>query len=149
MPIHESRWARSSELTQKQQQEAVEAIYGLPGKPDTMHPPNDEPSYEERQKWRAYLDQLDRKEATVKEFDLNKPPVEPYVYREYPKMMFEHATGKTRIARNHEEREFLLTRGWSDQPIAIESPPVLVPMTVEEEMEIEEIDRKLEKKKKS
>jgi hypothetical protein len=143
MPINES-W-RPSNLTQQQQQEAMEAIYGL-GERGTMTP-NTELTYEERIKLRRMLDGLDQKEAGGhKEFDLNKPPASPYTYREYPRLMFRHDTGAYRPAHNHEERLQMEDAGWSADPVA-PAPPPEVELTAEEMAEVNVVDRQLKKKK--
>jgi hypothetical protein len=91
---------------------------------------------------RRMLDELDQKQAGgMKEFDLNKPPVPPYVYREYPFLMYNHQTKQTRPALNHEQRQKMLAEGWSEDPIPAEVPEV--ELTVSERIQAEEIDRRL------
>ena len=104
-------------------------------------------TYEERVKMRQYLDQMDQKEASsaMKDFDLNKPPVPAYHYREFPFLMYDHQSQRTRPARNHEEREQLLAQGWSEDPFATEQPEI--PLTAAEHAEAAEIDNKLTKKR--
>lgn len=135
MPIYES--PPQSNLTEKEQREALAAAYGLAGV--SMTP---ELSYEERIKMRRHLDALDAKEAGgSKEFDLNKPPVPPYVYREYPFLMYHHQTGQTRPAINYEQRQKLLAEGWSEDPAPAEVPEM--ELTREEKIQAKEIDRRL------
>jgi hypothetical protein len=142
MSVNES-W-RPSNLTEKQQHEAMEAIYGL-GERDTMSPT--ELTYEERIKMRRLLDQLDQKEAGGhKEFDLNKPPVPPYIYREYPKLMYRHDTKASRPAHNFAECQQMLEAGWTEDPVAPPAPPE-VELTAEERDEANAVDRQLAKKK--
>ena len=112
MPLNEAAGYNShSNLTEEQQREAQKAIYGLAGRvPTTMSPEN--LTYEDRVRMRRILDQLDQKEQTgMKEFDLNKPPQAPYAYREFPYLLYDHANARTRAARNHEERELMLSQG--------------------------------------
>jgi hypothetical protein len=145
MPINESTGIHPSNLTEKQQKEAMRSIYGL-NERETMSPTNTDLTYEERVKLRRMLDNLDQKEAGgTKEFDLNKPPVPPYVYREFPYLMYNHETKSTRPARNHEEREHMLAEGWSTEPFPVESPEI--ELTAAERAEAEEIDKKLVKKR--
>ena len=107
-----------------------------------MSPKTTELTYEERVRMRRHLDELDAKEAGGhKEFDLNKPLTPPYVYREYPFLMYHHATRKTRPAHNAEQRQRMLAEGWSEDPVMIESPEV--ELTVTERMQAEELDRAL------
>lgn len=87
-------------------------------------------TYEEQQKMRQYLDMLAQKEAGVKEFDLAKPPVGQYQYREFPFMMYDHRNRKSKAAQNHMEREAMLAQGWTREPLppeAVEAPdhPIL------------------------
>ena len=104
--------------------------------------PNAELTYEERVRMRRHLEDLDGKEAAGhKEFDLNKPPVPPYVYREYPFLMYHHASKQTRPAHNHEQRQKMLAEGWSQDPVRIETAEV--ELTSGERMQAEEIDRQL------
>jgi hypothetical protein len=129
--------ARSSNLTEQQQREATAAVYGA-----SMSPNTTELTYEERIRMRRMLDALDQKEGSaLKEFDLNKPPVPPYVYREYPFILYHHQSKQAKAAHNHEQRQKMLAEGWSENPIAIETPAV--ELTVSERMQAEELDRQL------
>jgi hypothetical protein len=128
-------------LTEKQEHEALAAAYGAPMSPEM--------TYEERVRMRRILDDLDRKEAGgSKEFDLNKPPVPPYVYREYPFLMYNHgkvagpdAWKMVKPALNHEQREKMRSEGWSEEPRPIEIPGV--ELTASERLQADEIDRRL------
>ena len=72
-------------------------------------------SYEDRVRMRRWLDSEDQKQAGgMKEFDLAKPPVPAYQYREYPFLMYHHASGVAKPARNYEERHIMLAQGWSE-----------------------------------
>lgn len=140
MPIHEFP-VHQSNLTDEQQREALAAAYGLSGVPMSPNIRTDL-TYEERIKMRRMLDDLDQREAGgLKEFDLNKPPVPPYVYREYPFLMYHHATRQTRQAVNYEQRQKMLAEGWSEDPVPIEVPEV--ELTATERMQAEELDRRL------
>src|SRR5262245_21246077 len=110
MPINEFH-AHYSNLTPQQEREATAAIYGLDAR-SAMSPTDF--SYEERVRLRQLLDTLDQKDAAGrKEFDLAKPPVPPYVYREYPFILYNHQTRKSQPAHNYEEKEQMLANGWS------------------------------------
>ncbi len=145
MPLHESQGYIHSTLTEKQQREAEKAIYGLESEPPTMSP--EALSYEDRVKMRRYLDQMDAKDAanSTKEFDLNKPPVPPYQYREFPFLMYQHDTKAAKAARNPEEKERMLAEGWSVDPFPAEMPEI--PLTAAEQAQVEEIDKELKKKR--
>lgn len=107
--------------------------------PNTQEP---ELSYEERVRMRRHLDMLDQKEAgTRKEFDLNRPPVPPYHFREYPFLMYHHPTKQARAAQNHEQRQKMLAEGWSEDPVPIQTPEV--ELTASEILQASEIDRRL------
>lgn len=145
MPINEIP-AHQSSLTEKEQKEALAALYGE-SKP--MYPnPQTEWTYEERVKIRQMLDMADQKEAAngMREFDLNKPPTPPYRHNEYPYLMYNHETGQSRAALNHLQREQLAAQGWSENPVPPE--PVEVQLTARELEEAEAIDKQLIKKKK-
>lgn len=125
-----------SNLTPQQQKEAMENLYGAGGSMSPNVPPNfnEQPSlsltYEEQQKMRQYLDMLAQKEAGVKEFDLAKPPIPQYQYREFPYMLYDHRNRKSKAAQNHMEREAMLAQGWTREPLppeAVEAPdlPIL------------------------
>jgi hypothetical protein len=125
----------------------MQAVYGLGGN-NTMTPTMNETalSYEERIKLRRLLDQLDQKEAGgMKEFDLAKPPVPPYQFREYPYVMYNHQTRQAKAARNHEEREQMQSAGWRDQPFTAEGQQV--ELTGQEIEESQLIDRLLKMSK--
>jgi len=140
--MNEAGGFRSSNLTREQRQDAMEDLYGI--RKDDMSPENF--SFEDRARMRRVLDALDAKEAGgMKEFDLNKPPLPPYVYQEYPILLYNHETGKNRPARNHEEREQMLASGWSESPVPPPPTPE-IPLSMAERQEAEEIDRALIKK---
>jgi hypothetical protein len=140
MPLNESAGAVST-LTAQQQREAMQAIYGDPMTPETL-------TYEDRVRMRRLLDEMDHKDTvgSTKEFDLNKPPVPPYVYREFPFLMYHHASHQTKPARSGEERERMMAAGWSEDPFPAEAPPEVL-LTAEEQAESEEVDKKLKKRR--
>lgn len=143
MPLNESVGSLYSNLTEQQQREAEQALYGLDKGP-TMSP---EPTHEEYERMRQILAQHDAKTAqnSMKEFDLNKPPSKPYIYQEFPFLMYHHQTKKTRPARNNGEREQMLVEGWSMDPFPAEG--VEIPLTAAEHAEADEIDARLTKKR--
>lgn len=144
MPLNEAESFRHSNLTEKQQHDAIQAIYGV--ERDPMTP--EALTYEERVKMRRMLDQMDQKEASgaMKDFDLNKPPVPPYQYREFPFLMYNHEEKRTKAARDHVERERMIAEGWSESPLPPEPPPE-IQLTAAEHAEVEETDKQLAKKR--
>jgi len=145
MPLNEAERYHPSNLTEKEQREAVRALYGLAG--EHMHNPNPtDLTYEERVMLRRLLDDADQKDAAnaMREFDLNKPPVPPYVYREYPRLLYNHQTKQNKRAHTYEQQQSMLAEGWSEQPLA---PQILeVELTAQEQEEAEAIDKQLVKK---
>lgn len=76
----------------------------------------------------------------IKEFDLNKPPKEPYRYQEFPRCLYHHATAKTKNVANQAELEQHLSAGWSKDPCPIEAPePELDEATLAETAELDRI----------
>jgi hypothetical protein len=146
MPLNEAGGYNLGNLTEKQQREAERAIYGLaerePMSPETL-------SYEDRVRMRRLLDQMDQKEAAgaMRDFDLNKPPAQPYVYREFPFLLYHHADGKTKPALNPEMREKMLAEGWSEAPFPAELPEI--PLTAAEHAEAEKIESQLTKRRRA
>jgi hypothetical protein len=143
MPINESEgYSLGTDLTPKQQQQAMADIYGLGGNQMTPSVNESALSYEERIKLRRLLDSLDQKEAGgMKEFDLAKPPVPHYQQREYPFVMYHYATRTARLAQNHGEREQMKAQGWSEEPFPAEGQEI--PLTGAEAEETELVDRLL------
>jgi len=103
-------------------------------------------TYEERVKMRRLLDEADQKDAAngMREFDLNRPPAPPYVYREYPRLLYNHVTKQNKPAHTYEQHQAMLAQGWTEEPITPE--PVEVRLTAQEQEEAEAIDKQLVKK---
>ncbi|HEY1896702.1 MAG TPA: hypothetical protein VGG62_10540 [Terracidiphilus sp.] len=110
--------------------------------PDTL-------TYEDRVRMRRLLDQMDQKDTvgSTKEFDLNKPPAPPYVYREFPFLMYDHASRQYKAAKNQQDRERMLDAGWSEEPFPSEPPEI--PLTSAEHAEVEDVTKKLEKRRRA
>lgn len=110
MPLNESRGQPRSTLTREQKEEAMRALYGLPREEEMS-----EFSAQEieimRQKVAAHDAQ--HRQIGVREFDLNRPPKEPYVYQEFPRMLYHHGEQKTKIVYSPEECEAYQAQGWS------------------------------------
>jgi hypothetical protein len=50
----------------------------------------------------------------TREFDLNKPPTQPYRYQEYPRLLYRQ--GKTAVVQNDDQLQDMLAHGWSKTP---------------------------------
>jgi hypothetical protein len=144
MPLNEAQGYHHSSLTEDQQREAMKAIYGLERQPMTPDPLRSD----EIERMRQIIAQHDAKTAqnSMKEFDLNKPPVAPYVYQEFPFLMYHHETRRTKPAINNEMRERMQDEGWSVAPFPSDPPPE-IPLTAAEHAEADEINNKLKKRR--
>jgi len=138
MSLNESRgWSRSN-LTPQQKREAEAAIYGLQEPVYTM---SNELSPAEIERMRAMIAAHDQKTA-VTEFDLNKPPVEPYVYQAFPKCVY-HPDGRNRIVRDEAEMEMALEAGWKLKPITAAPAAEQPELEPEAAAEVARIDSQL------
>lgn len=148
MPMNEAGGYRRSNLTQQQQREAEAAIYGLAPQ-QQMSIDLSQLTPDQIEQLRAMLNQSQQKAGQVNSFDLNNPPVAPYSYQPFPKMIYHHESGKHKIVRNQAQLNEHLDTGWStrQQPDA-EAPasePDLDDATL---AEAAEIDSRLDKKSK-
>jgi hypothetical protein len=149
MPLNESvRPVRRSHFTQQEIRDAERSIYGLPK--DTM--PRTQPnepalSESEIQHMRHILARHDKGGGRkLREFDLNKPPVEPYRHEEYPKAMHNHVTRKTKDALDAAHEEELAGQGF--QPEAFPNELPLEPaLDAAEAAEVAALDKQARKKK--
>ena len=73
-------------------------------------------SHEDAEKMRQILAEHDRAEPP-RTFDLAKPPVEPYVYREFPRFVF-GPEGKTRVVHDAAELKRAAASGYEPNPPA-------------------------------
>ena len=119
MPINEARRvSRRSNLTSQQKREAEAAIYGLQ---ESQHLPDHQLTAEELQTMRTLLAQYEGQHQPIKEFDLNKPPVAPYRFQEFPKMMYHHARHSTAAAHDADEQAELEAKGYQAEPFPPET----------------------------
>jgi hypothetical protein len=118
MPMYESSGIRRSNLTKQQRLEAEAALYGYPMTTDEKEKPI---TREEIERLREIVNQHDR-EAGIKEFDLNKPPVEPYTYKPFPKLLYNHKERTTKVAASQEEMDKLAKDGFVKEPFPPEQP---------------------------
>lgn len=100
--------------------------------------PTEQLSYEEIERMRAILAQHDSGSGrkSINEFDLNKPPVAPYRFQEFPKLMYRHETGKYLTVHSKAAEEAAIEKGWKLEPF-----PAAAPEFEPEEDEAAEIAR--------
>jgi hypothetical protein len=109
---------RKTNLTKAQVREQVEALYG---EKKTMNVDVNNLNTRDLASLESLIAQLKSKEggtAGLKEFDLNKPPVPPYRYQHFPRMLYKFAEGEveTCIAHTNEEEQSLFASGWTENP---------------------------------
>jgi hypothetical protein len=146
MPINEAAGIRRrSHLTKEQKRQAEASIYGLQ---DSLTPmPNEQFSTEDIDRMRAILAQHDaQNRGGIKEFDLNKPPKEPYTFQEFPKLVYDHTARKHQTVRNAHEEKAALTAGWRNEPYPAELPEP-AELDAEDAAEAARLDKIARKKK--
>lgn len=74
---------------------------------------------------RALLAQHDQNAGPAKEFDLNRPPKQPYRHQEFPMVIY-HASNPPKKVHDQDELESHLAYGWQAEPVVIEADPVPV-----------------------
>jgi hypothetical protein len=142
--MNESRGVRPrGNLTSQQKREAEIAIYGSLETPM----PEIAPSPAELQQMRLLLAKYSSQPGSIKEFDLNKPPQEPYRHQEFPKMMY-HATKKHVAAIDAAHQEALEADGHQTTPVGVEEVPSQPALSAADAAEAAGIDAKLVKKPK-
>lgn len=94
MPINESRVVRRSGLTRQQQQDAEMALYGGDMAQTTQH------KDEEKQQEQIH--------------DINNPPRHPFVFEDYPRVLYKGAENVT--VPNAEEEKKHAAKGWKREP---------------------------------
>jgi|HubBroStandDraft_1064217.scaffolds.fasta_scaffold00168_26 hypothetical protein len=144
MPLNEAGRPARANLTRAQQREAELAIYGY-----TKDPMSEQLlSESEVSTMRAILARHDSKRKPIREFDLNKPPQEPYTHKEFPKAMHDHENRVVKNALDKKHQGELEAQGFQTEAFPSEPPPD-VDLTDEERAEAALIDAKLKKKKKA
>jgi hypothetical protein len=149
MPLNEARRPYRSTLTAQQRRDAELAIYGAP--PETPMPPSTHTPTQltraELEQMRIILAQHESAHVPMKEFDLNKPKLEPYAHQEFPKLLY-HRTRGNKKAESAEHQAQLEADGYQTKPAAAAEPePAAVELTSEELAEIEALDKLARKKK--
>lgn len=115
-------------MNANQRREAVAQIFGL----DSRSMPNTSLTVDEIEKMRQLVAAHDANNnfGGIKEFDLNNPPKQPYRYQEFPRIVYHHKLGKTKVVHSAEELLHAEARGYSkDAPFTPQS---------EEELELDE-----------
>lgn len=137
MPLYESYGPARGGLTREQKRQEEAAIYGLQGENNL----STALSPAEIERLRQIVADHDRQHGPPKEFDLNRPPKEPYQYQEFPRMLYHHERRETRIVKSEYELALALEDGWRKEAFLVEVPePVL---DVASQREVEEINEKL------
>jgi len=117
MSLNEAKGYRVSGLTREQQEEAEAEIYGRRYRKETPQMPPQPLSAEEYARMRELLAAHDAQNKTgYQEFDLNNPPTPPYVYREYPKLMYDHKNRCYLQVEDAQGMEAALAKGWKKEP---------------------------------
>lgn len=118
MPINEFR-NPASNLTTQQQNEAMASLYSPPQQQGNVNISLTPEQYRLLQMLQAQAGNL--MDQPIKEFDLNKPPVEPYRYHEFPQMLYQHETRQYRIVSSPSERQAVMEEGWRTEPFPTET----------------------------
>ena len=150
----------TNSLTQEQKREQEAAIYGLSSNQKRPMLDISQLTQEDIAQLRSLLNAGgDEAQGQVKEFDLNNPPKQPYVYQPFPRVVYHHAKGTHRKVHSQAEFEAALEAGWSKTP----APPAVVADVADEDasasnaapefdeptaIEIAELDAIAKKKKK-
>lgn len=81
---------------------------------------NQQYSPDQLQMMRQILEQHGNQEQNqqfgLREFDLNNPPKVPYVFQEFPRVVYHHAKRKTQIAHHAADLAAALEAGWTKEP---------------------------------
>ncbi len=138
MPLNEARGFARSNLTKEQKQQAEAAIFGLP---DPVMSTPTQLTADEIERMRAIVAQHDN-QGKVQEFDLNNPPKQAYAYQEFPRVMYHHASGRTRLAKNAAEVTAAEEAGWTKDPHPVAPAAEPAELDAESAREVEVIEEK-------
>lgn len=166
MPIPEPGLYRPSNLTKKQQQEQLNAIYGVP-MPQDLTP-------FEIDRMREIVMQHDQLQKPIRTIDLNNPPKEPYRHQKFPMMVYHHESSHpagqetrtvargsalveetvhipahmaTRIVKSEHELAEALEDGWSPEPPQFR-PTEFEPLNSQYQAEADKLDEIRARKRK-
>lgn len=145
MPLNEARGPQRSGLTKEEKRQAEAAVFGLPEKARTMS--DLQLTSEEIERMRAIVAQHDNA-GKAKEFDLNKPPVEAYSHKEFPRVVYNHKRKTQKLVHTKAELDKHVTAGWKTEPF-VSDPPEDPDLDPAERAEAAAIDAQLKKKPKA
>jgi hypothetical protein len=143
MPLNEAQgYQTRHHLTKQQRAEQERAIYGVPEVPMDIS----QLSHEDIEKMRQIVQAHDNN-GKINTFDLNKPPQEPYRFREFPCMLYDHARRRHKTVHSEEERKTALAAGFRRDPFPAEEIKE-VELDPADAAEAAAIDKQLRAKKK-
>lgn len=109
MPLNEAAGYRTRPHLNLEQRTRAEAdllgIYPMPNL-----------NSDEIERMRSLVAQHDAQNKGSQVFDLNNPPKKPYVYNEFPRMVFHHEKGLHKVVKHAEELAAALKAGWKKEP---------------------------------
>jgi len=101
----------------------------------------------EIEKMRLFVTEHDKSKGSNNTFDLNNPPRVPYVYQEFPRLVYHHGARKHKPVHSADEHKAALADGFQNEPFPAEAAvPELDPA---EQAEVAALDKKLAEKKKT
>lgn len=130
-------------MTREEKEQATAAIYGVPERSSMSNTPL---TNDEAERLRQILNAHDQQTAP-REFDLNKPPVEPYKHQEFPRLVYHHGERIYVVVRSREELEDAERNGFQKDPYPSEAPEV--ELSAADAAEAARIDAQLAKLKRS
>ncbi len=156
MPLNEASGYRSN-LTDKQQKEALAAIFGQapadsPKKPKDPSMPPTGPAHftdHEIERMRTILAHHDSTKKAAEVLDLNHPPPTNYRHQEFPKVVYNaDKDGKPihKAVADAEAHAAALADGWENEPFG-EDDELEQPLDAASTAEAAEVDAKLAKLK--
>jgi|SRR5579884_1051627 len=112
MPLYEAASYRTRHhLSKEQRAEAHRALFGFARHMDVHL------TLEEIERMRELVRSHDHaRQAETQEFDLNDPPQKPYVYEEFPRLVYHHEQRMHRAVRNEKELAEALKAGFRREP---------------------------------
>ena len=150
MPMNQAGSFKRSGLTKQQKAEQEAAIYGL----TPQHQMSQlQLSHDEIERMRQIVAQHDSQsggtKSGIREFDLNKPPQERYVFRPFPEVLYHHETRTHKTVHNRDQQLEALADGYVKEPYPNEEPETEVELSDEDAAEAAALTKKARTKKKS
>jgi hypothetical protein len=137
-------------LTPDQKRDALAAIYGVPSQGKNMAIQTDSRhklSPEEILSLRTLLAKQDDDPKPVKEFDLNKPPQQPYTHQDFPRAVYHHLKAKVKSVADQAELDKHLAAGWTIEPFPQPQDDPDIPLSGAEQQEVAKLDAEARKPK--